>query len=441
MLKLDWNIEESTERVAAIHRLLASGYTPTPTETETLSRYILWGKDSSGKTGRQQGLYIPSNSNDWATDSSTTLESLEALLESPTFSENQLKRPEEPAYKTPRRNLSRQWIRKAAPPNVLEEFERLWREIDETELQLNLYEVSTGKRTKPPRDQLLARFTPDEVEALRERACGLAPYTYLKLRHHLVELRREQYTLKDTFSTQIQRHSTRAPTAPASILIGEDVEVLPLGVVDHSRLSEVLFREDRYPEPDDLDEELQKKLTEKLWKKPVDCANTTVYFNFGDEEHLYRFVEAYEDLVEEGLRADVESIVQEFVRTFEVYASLAQLSDIHRLILRERLHHRSNSQIQEDIYAQFGKKYTLNYLSTIYHKNILGEIARTARRHREVVENLFFEENFKTCIDCGKTLLRDEQDWVRRKRVKDGFSCRCKACEKILRDKRKEEAK
>ena len=93
MLKLDWNIEESTERVAAVHRLLASGYTPTPTETETLSRYILWGKDSSGKTGRQQGLYIPSNSNDWATDSSTTLESLEALLESPTFSENQLKRP------------------------------------------------------------------------------------------------------------------------------------------------------------------------------------------------------------------------------------------------------------------------------------------------------------------------------------------------------------
>lgn len=443
MLKLDWTLEDATSRTRAVQTLLNSGYTPTPQETETLSRYILWGKDEAGHTARQQGLYIPSSSNDWSSDSSTTLESLESLLESPTFSENQLKRPDEPAYKAPRRNLSRSWVKKTAPPSILAEFERLWHEIDEVELTLNFYEESVGKRSKPPRETLLAQFSHEELEDLRERASGLAQYTYLKLRHHLIELRREQYTLKDTYSTQIQRHSSRAPSTTTSLLIGEDVEVLPLGVVNRTRLSQVIFNPERYPRPDDLDEALARELSQKLWSGH--CANTTslnkvdnIYFNFGDADHLYRLVEAYDDLVDEDMRADVESIVHEFLKTFDIYVRLAQLSPIHRLILRERLQHRSNSTIQKDIESEFGKKYTLNYLSTIYHKNILGEIARTARRHREVVENLFFEENFKKCIDCGRVLLRDEEDWVRRKRVKDGFSCRCKACEKILRDKRKE---
>ena len=40
--------------------------------------------------------------------------------------------------------------------------QNLFRDIDETELIINYYELKTGKRVKPPRDALLARFTEDE---------------------------------------------------------------------------------------------------------------------------------------------------------------------------------------------------------------------------------------------------------------------------------------
>ena len=53
------------------------------------------------------------------------------------------------------------------------------------------------------------------------------------------------------------------------------------------------------------------------------------------------------------------------------------------------------------------------------------------------MENLWFEEEWKKRIDCGKWYLRTADNFVRRAKSKDGFSPRCKACEKILREKRK----
>lgn len=74
---------------------------------------------------------------------------------------------------------------------MLTELERLWRQIDELDLTLNYYELLTGKRKNPPRDTLLAVFTPEEQQMLLDRAQSLKQYSYLKNRHLLVELRRE----------------------------------------------------------------------------------------------------------------------------------------------------------------------------------------------------------------------------------------------------------
>jgi hypothetical protein len=52
------------------------------------------------------------------------------------------------------------------------------------------------------------------------------------------------------------------------------------------------------------------------------------------------------------------------------------------------------------------------------------------------VSNIFFEEEFKTCTGCGKTLLRDTDNFTRKSRSKDGFTSRCKHCEKEARQGR-----
>ena len=96
-----------------------------------------------------------------------------------------------------------------------------------------------------------------------------------------------------------------------------------------------------------------------------------------------------------------------------------------------------NQDIADFVNKKYGKKYRANYISTLYCKKCLGSIAQTAKRHREVLENVFFPENFKKCKDCGKVLLVDEENFVRRSRSNDGFSPRCKKCEKIKRENKK----
>ena len=85
------------------------------------------------------------------------------------------------------------------PDNLRNDFLELFRRIDRTELMINLYELAHGRREKPPREQLLNKFTEEEIETMRERISHWNQYLYLKMRHELVELRQEQYTMRDSF--------------------------------------------------------------------------------------------------------------------------------------------------------------------------------------------------------------------------------------------------
>ena len=70
-------------------------------------------------------------------------------------------------------------------------FKDLFRQIDELDLKINYYELAHGKRKNEPRDVLLVRFNDEEKEHLKSVAATWSQYTYLKMRHRLVELRRE----------------------------------------------------------------------------------------------------------------------------------------------------------------------------------------------------------------------------------------------------------
>jgi hypothetical protein len=67
------------------------------------------------------------------------------------------------------------------------------------------------------------------------------------------------------------------------------------------------------------------------------------------------------------------------------------------------------------------------------------KINEAAAYHLKVVSNLFFEEEFKMCTGCKKIMLRDADNFTRKSRSKDGFTARCKKCEKASRAKNKED--
>ena len=92
---------------------------------------------------------------------------------------------------------------------------------------------------------------------------------------------------------------------------------------------------------------------------------------------------------------------------------------------------------QDIINKKYNKSYTANYISTIFRQKIIPRINETAEFHAKIIENLSFPENFKKCTGCGKVLLVDPDKFVRKSRSKDGFSTRCKICDRNDRQKKK----
>ena len=100
-----------------------------------------------------------------------------------------------------------------------------------------------------------------------------------------------------------------------------------------------------------------------------------------------------------------------------------------------KLKKRKNSDIAYDINHKWKKAYTANYISTIFRQRIIPKINEAAAYHEKIIENLCFPEEFKTCTCCGRTLLKDSINFTKKSRSKDGFTARCKRCEKQARTK------
>lgn len=430
-LHLNWELNLRSERNLFVQEYLENlPFTPTEDELETISNYILWGKRSNEeKDGparlREDGLFLDSK---W-TVSSVEVESLDELTESPAFSENDLRPLDAPAPKRVREVFSREKARKYASPVVLENLEAIWYQIDTIELTLNYYELAHGKRKNPPREELLMRLSTDERNLCERRAQKLSQFSYFKLKHQLKDLRDQQYPFQDTYIHTLMPLKLKPyQEHDASSEFGADISILPMGTPqnDHPVFYAKLFNAERMPAPSDFTPKELNFLSTLLWR-PAAAKKT---FDFGNTDHLYEFFEMWDELRD---RAEESESIRLLMRAANTYIGLADLDPKEELILKRKIQGKSNQEIRDEINSKFGHKYQLNYISTLYCKKVLEKIAEAARIHREVCENLFFPENFKKCKDCGRVLLLDERSWMKRKRSNDGFSPRCKKCEKIKR--------
>ena len=434
-LQLDWKLSSRQDRNKYIHEYINRiNFAPTEAELDMMAKYILWGTNTEGLNGRQEGLDLPTRARIWDS-SDNEVESLDALLESPTFSENIIRRPEDPVFKTPKVQFSRSETRAQAPEYVKSHFEDLWNEIDRLELQVSFYELAHERRTAPIREALSNRFTVEELEEARESSTHLNLYTYLKKKHLLVELRRQQYSLKDGYCEPMLMRATFNEPVSEQVVWGEDVVIEPLGLPFNSPISSKIWRTDRFPIPSDFSEDELRELSSILWS----ARPQRQVFNFSLVDDLSKLASLISELQIQVETEDFEfgSTLPQLLQVWDTYSSLAPLKEVQRAVLELKLHHKTNEQVVEALRERFGRKYTLNYISTMYCKVILPCIAETAKRHREVCENLFFPENFKKCIDCGRVLLRDNENFVKKSRSSDGFSPRCKQCEKKIREKRR----
>ncbi len=436
-LKLDWSLNTAIDRKNFIDKYICSLHDPTPDELETIANYLLYGKDEDGQSSvEKKEIEIETRSKTWT---KTPHESLNELMESPTFNESQLRRPEENFYHARAETFSRTDTLAQCPPSMRQTFENLFAQIDELELSINFYELRHGKRKKPPRDELSVKFTEERQSYLNERVSHWNQYIYLKNRHLLVELRREQYLLRDSFVNTILRETPPELQIPVNLpSFEEEIPVFPFGVLDEHALSASIFRQKPLLNPSSYTEEELKEVSNFLWKKK--SSTPKFFFDFRDPMHVFNLIDQFTDLDAFGI--DAKSInssnTSALLKTFQYYRDFAELSEIQEEILDFKIKKTKNKDISSFINKKYGKSYTDNYISTIFRQKIIPKICAAAVFHQKIIENLFFEEEFKQCNTCGQWFLIDGEIFVRKAYSKDGHANRCKKCDKLKRQKKKE---
>ena len=446
-LKLDFSLPTAKERKEFLDKYLDQPFfrkTPlTKEELETCANYLLWGKDEDGKNAVQRKeIQIKTKYRTW---DAQEVESLDALMEAPTFNENLVTEIGKAIYKKPKETFSREDALRAAKdnPQILESFRDLFEEIDKVDYIINMYELKIGKRKKPPRAELIERLSEEIRNYLQLKAESLSQYQYLKLRHELVELRTRQYTLRDCVQPTMLFDTLRpSEVLPLFPTLDVEIPVFPLGLKNKEFISKLIFRQE-----DDLNlalsEEELKIISDFIWEKnkveEQRKNSQRFFFDFRDVEHVYQLFNLYEEFYDE-VDDEIENTgatMGELLDTLKFYIEMAELTDIQRDVVAMKIKKKKNLEIAELINEKYNKSYTDNYISTIFRQKAIPQINEAAQYHLTYIQNIFWEENFKTCRTCGHTYLRDAHNFVRNARAKDGFTNRCKKCDRAKREENK----
>lgn len=481
-LNLDFSIQSITDRKAFIDTYLQTPQfktlPPTKEELETIANYILWGKEEDGKSlVQKKQIQIKTKNSTWTSQSN--LSSLDELFESPTFNEFQLSPLYETHYTAQKETFSRSNALRDAPPHIKIELQKLFRQIDTLDLLINFYELKTGKRKNPPREALLQEFSNSEQLALQERSTHLRPYEYLKCRHELVELRKSQFTFRDIYKTPIMRRTLPVVTREERPALLSEIQVYPFGLMGKTPIRQKVFRPLREISPLDFSEEELQKISDLYWglqKEKKEISKS--FLDLEKLEHLYRVLEEFQNFFREEGRQEIffseetqnffnqnldkevevstsagasqisqskpssdfneDNYIGDLINTVVFYIKETDLTDIQKEILDLKLRKVPNQSIATYINGKYGKNYTANYISTIYKQKVIKQTCDTVRRHREIIENLWFPEEFKVCTRCKQSLLKNTDYFIKKSRTKDGFSSRCKKCDKeVLKPRKK----
>lgn len=453
-LQLDFSLTTNQERVEFINKYIQQPQFTTkpltPSELETIANYLLWGKDpTTGLNAQQEGITsIDTKHSTWSKNS--PVESLDGLLEQPQFSEASLHPLDQVPLHIPREVFSRKEALAQCPPYMVDTFTDLFGRIDHLDLVLSQWDMMHGKRKTPIRPSLLNKFSPEELAASISEAASLTQAQYLARRHLLVDLRREQYILRDQYSEPVQlvdQPTYNQPVDPP--LCGIDIPILPLGLrplprdgttlapaqtSSTARASRLVFLPKTNLIPSSYSEEDLAAISDYYWStKKQQIGPNQFHFDFREPEHVYQILQQWCELTDAVNPEDFLSTLPQLLHTLTYYSEMAELDDIQQEVLDMKLEKQKNTDIARAINKKWGKSYTPNYVSTIFRQKIIPKICEAAKYHELVVSNLFFEEEFVACRECGRVMLLAPCNFMRSSRSKTGYASRCKTCEKKKR--------
>lgn len=359
---LDFNLQAYQERLGLVNFLDEQGLLQqcSPSELDKVANYLLYAEDVDAEVELKEG--------------SKKKVSYESLIES-TLGETTIQKSEEISiYRVPRPSIDRE---KDADIPFMKD---LWEAIDLiSERYQYCREVLEGKRDMDPNRKLIPTYQ-----------------TKYFLREWMIDLRREQFLLKDSYRPVVQS-SGGFPS-----------------IVE---------------KPDNLG----------MCIGPYILADNGDCVDFGNWQHIHAMLKYYN-----GMKVKVEDKIHhpwwDPYQFLDILIERTRLTPEQRLILEEKIDRVPNEQIVIDLEELGGKTYSINYISTIWKQHITKQIAKQAylwweEKTHPIDGTLDNMTKWRVCAHCHRQLYAHELNFGK---YQDGsWKEICKDC--FYEDKRRKE--
>lgn len=393
--KLNFDLQTSHERLQFLKKNVDFS-SLTKKDIETCTDYVLYGKDEDGKSAvDKKEIYIKTRYKSYSHNEPV---SLEALMESPTFDESIFKK-EKDYYKKPKPNLDRNDEKIQKIPGMKE----LWEAIDTINHRLQL---AQGK-IEPNSDEEVPQLDSKQI---------------YHLNHQLIELRKQQYLLKDSVYQEVQTNKNYGSFYQDAVDFEINYPVYPCGLMAAKQDPdfEIPFKSKREFKGFDLETQIENL---KKAGKP--------YFSFLDKDHVYQLCLNYYEIKDQGEK-NPDSPLNNLIWTLDFYIEKANLSEQQKIILEGKKQRLLNKEICRELQDKMGISHQENYISTIWNK-VCQLICDAANLHFDEWCCKDYEPAWKKCNCCGKMMLRDSRNFVKKTKAIDGLTNRCKRCDQKKR--------
>lgn len=396
--KLDFNLETSQERLQYLKDTV--DFTQlTKKDIETCTDYILYGKDpEKGNTSvvDRKEVYIKTR---YSSYSQTEPVSLEALMESPTFDESTFTKEKNIYKKVKPESISQNREKYKDIPGMKE----LWEAIDLLDRRLKLAK---------------GEIQPEPGEVVPQ----LDSKQLYHLNHQLIELRKQQYMLKDSAYPEQTATKNYGSFYTNPVDMEMNYPVFPCGMMSYENDRGFMHpnesgRDFAATDIESQIEELKKK------GKP--------YFSFLDKDHVYNLCLNYYQIKDQAEK-NPDSPLNNLLWTLDYYIEKANLSEQQKLITEAKKHNMLNKEICDLLMKKMGIYHQENYISTIWNKvcQLICDAADLSY-DEQCCKN--YAPAWKKCNCCGEVLLRDPRNFVRKSKAPDGLTNRCKRCDQKKR--------
>ena len=397
---LDFSIERDIDRMHAVEEILDKlEKIPSSTELEQMGSYILYGKDENGLNAYQRGEMLADRRYTSYKTKDDQLLSLDAFLENPLTDQREIKPVN---YRNPytqkKTTIDRE--KDADIPGMKE----LWQSIDRLTHWIAVLE---GKVAPQPDDLLF-----DD------------PYRLYRLKHTLIDLRRHQYYLKDSYKPTI--HFLAADHPKRQFINWDSDTYYWISREEWEHKIQTTYSPLVSKNLDDY-ETRKNSQTGEIEIKWVVSRHT---FDWENPSHIQSFLLHYRNLYE-LLYDKLDTYGRTLIFDFERYRALANFSPVRNWLIDCRFQQLTCDEMAAIIEEECGCKYSASHIYHILSAQIPNEIALVAKKTRLLVETPLSDR--KICRKCGRALPMDLLFFSRDNSRKDLLSGVCKECQKKKR--------